>query len=107
VIGNAGSFFKNPVVSAELRNQIFQQHPNCVSYLQTNGEFKLAAGWLIEQCGWKGQKIGTVGVYEKQALVLVNLGGATGDEVRALAGEIQRSVFEQFAVDLEVEPVFV
>lgn len=107
VIGNAGSFFKNPVVSAELRNQIFQQHPNCVSYAQTNGEFKLAAGWLIEQCGWKGQKIGTVGVYEKQALVLVNLGGATGEEVRALAKEIQRSVFEQFAVELEVEPVFV
>jgi UDP-N-acetylmuramate dehydrogenase len=107
VIGNAGSFFKNPVVSSELRNQICQQHPNCVSYLQTNGEYKLAAGWLIEQCGWKGQKLGTVGVYEKQALVLVNVGGATGKDVRALAKEIQRSVFEQFAVELEVEPVFV
>jgi UDP-N-acetylmuramate dehydrogenase len=106
-IGNAGSFFKNPIVSAELREQILQRFPQCVNYQQTNGSFKLAAGWLIDACGWKGRRVGAVGVYEKQALVLVNLGGATGVEVRALAKEIQRSVFEQFAVELEVEPVFV
>ncbi|MBC3830393.1 UDP-N-acetylmuramate dehydrogenase [Undibacterium amnicola] len=106
-IGNAGSFFKNPIVSAELREQILQKFPQCVSYRQTNGSFKLAAGWLIDTCGWKGRSVGPVGVYEKQALVLVNLGGATGAEVRALAKDIQRTVFEQFAVELEVEPVFV
>nr|WP_315467299.1 UDP-N-acetylmuramate dehydrogenase [uncultured Undibacterium sp.] len=107
VIGNAGSFFKNPIVSVELRNKILQRYPNCVSYPQTNGEFKLAAGWLIEQCGWKGRRRETVGVYEKQALVLVNLGGATGIDVRALAQEIQDDVLKKFGVGLEVEPVFV
>lgn len=107
VIGNAGSFFKNPIVSAELRNHLMQQHPHCVSYPQINGDFKLAAGWLIEQCGWKGRRRNAVGVYEKQALVLVNLGGATGADVRALAQEIQADVFKKFGVGLEVEPVFV
>lgn len=107
VIGNAGSFFKNPIVSAELRNQILQRYPNCVSYPQASGSFKLAAGWLIEQCGWKGRRFKTVGVYEKQALVLVNLGGATGADIRALAEEIQADVRKKFAVELEVEPVFV
>ena len=107
VIGNAGSFFKNPIVSAELRNQVLQQHQNCVSYPQINGDFKLAAGWLIEQCGWKGRHLETVGVYEKQALVLVNLGGATGADVRTLARKIQADVFGKFGVELEVEPVFV
>lgn len=106
-IGNAGSFFKNPIVSAELRNQVLQQFPNCVSYLQTNGDFKLAAGWLIEQCGWKGRRGENVGVYEKQALVLVNLGGAKSADVRELAQEIQADVFEKFGVGLEVEPMFV
>jgi UDP-N-acetylmuramate dehydrogenase len=107
VIGNAGSFFKNPIVFAELRNQILQNYPHCVSYPQANGDFKLAAGWLIEQCGWKGRRLKTVGVYEKQALVLVNLGGATGADIRALAEEIQADVRKKFAVALEVEPVFV
>ncbi|MBC3875394.1 UDP-N-acetylmuramate dehydrogenase [Undibacterium flavidum] len=107
VIGNAGSFFKNPIVPAELRNQLLQQYPDCVSYPQTNGDFKLAAGWLIDQCGWKGHSGETVGVYEKQALVLINLGGATGAAVRALAQEIQADVFKKFSVNLEVEPVFV
>lgn len=107
VIGNAGSFFKNPIVSAERRNQILQQYPNCVSYSQASGDFKLAAGWLIEQCGWKGRRCETVGVYDKQALVLVNLGGATGADVRTLAQEIQTDVLKKFGVALEVEPVFV
>lgn len=107
IIGNAGSFFKNPVVSPALREQILRNHPNCVSYPLDDGNFKLAAGWLIEQCGWKGKRLERVGVYEKQALVLVNLGGATGKDVRALAAQIQTDVAENFSVTLEVEPVFV
>lgn len=107
VIGNAGSFFKNPIVSTSLRDRILSQYPNCVSYAQSNGDYKLAAGWLIEQCGWKGRRCETVGVYEKQALVLINLGGATGAAVRQLAQKIQADVDGKFGVKLEVEPVFV
>jgi UDP-N-acetylmuramate dehydrogenase len=107
VIGNAGSFFKNPIVSEELRNAVLAQHPSLVSYPQESGGYKLAAGWLIEQSGWKGKRVGNVGVFEKQALVLVNHGGATGMEVRALAAQIQADVKQKFGVDLEVEPVFV
>ena len=106
VIGNAGSFFKNPIVSSELRNKILQNYPQLVSYPH-EGQFKLAAGWLIEQTGWKGKRLGNVGVYEKQALVLVNHGGATGEEVRTLAKQIQADVLTKFDVQLEVEPVFV
>lgn len=107
VIGNAGSFFKNPIVTAELRGQLLQSYPKLVSYIQPSGEYKLAAGWLIEQCGWKGKSLGNAGVYEKQALVLVNRGGATGVEVRQLAQQIQHDVQQKFSVRLEVEPVFV
>jgi UDP-N-acetylmuramate dehydrogenase len=107
VIGNAGSFFKNPVVEAAQREQLLQTYPNLVSYPQADGRFKLAAGWLIEQSGWNGKQLGKVGVYEKQALVLVNHGGASGTEVRALAERVQADVLEKFAVNLEVEPVFV
>ena len=107
LIGNAGSFFKNPIVSAALRNQILDTFPTCVSYPQTDSRYKLAAGWLIEQCGWKGRIVGSVGVYEKQALVLVNAGGATGAAVRVVAQEIQADVKAKFNVELEIEPVFV
>lgn len=107
LIGNAGSFFKNPIVNPALREQISLSHPTCVSYPLDDGNFKLAAGWLIEQCGWKGKRLERVGVYEKQALVLVNLGGATGKDVRALAAQIQTDVAEKFSVNLEIEPVFV
>lgn len=107
VIGNAGSFFKNPVVEAAQREQLLQTYPNLVSYPQADSRFKLAAGWLIEQCGWKGKQLGKVGVYEKQALVLVNHGGASGTEVRALAERVRADVLAKFAVSLEVEPVFV
>jgi UDP-N-acetylmuramate dehydrogenase len=107
VIGNAGSFFKNPIVSEELRSAVLVQHSSLVSYPQESGGYKLAAGWLIEQSGWKGKRVGNVGVFEKQALVLVNHGGATGMEVRALAAQIQADVKHKFGVDLEVEPVFV
>lgn len=107
VIGNAGSFFKNPIVNAALRNQILDKFPTCVSYPQTDSRYKLAAGWLIEQCCWKGRIVGSVGVYEKQALVLVNAGGATSAAVRAVAQEIQADVKAKFNVELEIEPVFV
>ncbi|RJF98038.1 UDP-N-acetylmuramate dehydrogenase [Noviherbaspirillum saxi] len=106
-IGNAGSFFKNPVVSREQRDALLTQHAQLVSYAQADGTFKLAAGWLIDQCGWKGKTLGAAGVYEKQALVLVNRGGAKGRDVTRLAEAIQADVMARFSVRLEPEPVFV
>jgi len=104
VIGNAGSFFHNPVVSDELYQRLKQQFPELVAY--PNGQqWKLAAGWLIDQCGFKGHKMGQVGVYEKQALVLVNHGGGTGEELLKLAELIKKKVKETFHVSLTVEPV--
>ena len=107
VVGNAGSFFKNPVVSPEQRDALLAQHPRLVSHAQGDGSYKLAAGWLIDQCGWKGRAMGPAGVYEKQALVLVNRGNARGEDVVALAEAIQRDVRSRFGVLLEPEPVFV
>jgi UDP-N-acetylmuramate dehydrogenase len=106
-IGNAGSFFKNPVVDTATRNALLASHPALISYPQADGTCKLAAGWLIEQCGWKGRSIGPAGVYEKQALVLVNRGGASGQQVLALATAIQDDVRRRFGVHLEPEPVIV
>ncbi|MGB9990637.1 UDP-N-acetylmuramate dehydrogenase [Pseudoduganella rhizocola] len=106
-IGNAGSFFKNPVVSAAQCAQLLQQFPALVHHAQPDGSEKLAAGWLIDQCGWKGRSMGAAGVYPKQALVLVNNGGATGADVQRLAAAIQADVAERFGVALEPEPVFV
>ncbi|MCU6435515.1 UDP-N-acetylmuramate dehydrogenase [Undibacterium sp. Jales W-56] len=106
LIGNAGSFFKNPIVSTSVRDRLMAEFPGLVSYSQPGGDYKLAAGWLIEQSGWKGKALGRVGAYQKQALVLVNLGGATGAEVRHLAQEIQSTVKKKFDVELEIEPVF-
>jgi UDP-N-acetylmuramate dehydrogenase len=109
VIGNAGSFFKNPTVTAEQCADIIARDPKVVHYRLDDGSFKLAAGWLIDACGWRGKTVGQAGVYEKQALVLVNLGlgalGATGGEVMTLAGAIQTSVYERFGLRLETEPV--
>ena len=107
VIGNAGSFFKNPVVSAEHCARLVAAYPNLVHHTQSDGSEKLAAGWLIDQCGWKGKSLGNAGVYPKQALVLVNNGGATGAEVMALAQAIQADVDAKYGVRLEPEPVFV
>lgn len=106
-IGNAGSFFKNPVVSADACERLLAQYPALVHHRQADGSEKLAAGWLIDQCGWKGRSLGHAGVYEKQALVLVNRGGATGAEVLALARAIQADVQQRYGVLLEAEPVFV
>lgn len=105
VIGNAGSFFKNPLVTAAKRNALLQQHPQLVSYVQVDGSYKLAAGWLIDQCGWKGRSLGAAGVYEKQALVLVNRSGASGADIWNLAQAIQKDVLDRFGVELEPEPV--
>jgi UDP-N-acetylmuramate dehydrogenase len=106
-IGNAGSFFKNPVVSAEQCRDIIGRDPSVVHYPLPDGSAKLAAGWLIDACGWKGKSIGQAGVYERQALVLVNRGGAIGAEVVTLARAIQESVYGRFGIRLEPEPVIV
>ena len=100
---NAGSFFKNPVVSAELAERLLQQYPEMPVYNAGEGQQKLAAGWMIEQCGWKGKTLGRAGVYEKQALVLVNKGGASGVEITRLANEIRKSVFMKFGVWIDPE----
>lgn len=107
VIGNAGSFFKNPVVPLEQCDALSAHFPQLVRYAQEDGSCKLAAGWLIDQCGWKGRTLGAAGVYEKQALVLVNRGGASGEEIARLAAAIQADVMARFGVMLEPEPVFV
>jgi len=106
-LGNAGSFFKNPTVSAEQCEDIIAREPRIVHYHLADGSVKLAAGWLIEACGWKGKTVGQAGVYDRQALVLVNHGGATGGEVMTLARAIQTSVYERFGLRLEPEPVVV
>lgn len=106
-IGNAGSFFKNPVVSPEQCRDIIGRDPEIVHYPLPDGTIKLAAGWMIDACGWKGKTVGQAGVYEKQALVLVNRGGAIGSEVMTLARAIQESVYGRFGIRLEPEPVVV
>jgi UDP-N-acetylmuramate dehydrogenase len=111
VMGNAGSFFKNPTVSREQCDDIIQREPKIVHYPMADGSIKLAAGWLIDACGWKGKSVGNAAVYERQALVLINKGGSqnpvTGGEVMTLAKAIQTSVYERFGILLEHEPVVV
>jgi UDP-N-acetylmuramate dehydrogenase len=103
VLGNAGSFFKNPTVSIELFNQLKQSHDNIVAFPISDTQYKLAAGWLIEQAGWKGKKKGPVGCYEKQALVIVNYAQASGKEIFDFSEEIIQSVQSQFGIQLERE----
>ncbi|MFV0282967.1 MAG: UDP-N-acetylmuramate dehydrogenase [Castellaniella sp.] len=105
VLGNAGSFFKNPVVDADQAARLRQRFPDLRVYPQADGRAKLAAGWLIEQAGWKGRRLGPVGMHARQALVLVNHGGAQADDVRALARAVRADVRRLFEVDLEQEPV--
>lgn len=103
VLGNAGSFFKNPVVENSVAERLKEEFPNAVAYDLGTGRSKLAAGWLIEQAGWKGKVVGNCGVHHLQALVLVNHGNALGKEVYDLSTEILASVKEKFDVDLERE----
>lgn len=102
-IGNSGSFFKNPVIDPSLFSDLNKKFPEMVHYPTNDGKIKLAAGWLIEQCGWKGKQIGEVGTWKNQALVIVNHGKATGKEVYDFSELIINSVFERFGVSLERE----
>jgi UDP-N-acetylmuramate dehydrogenase len=104
VLGNAGSFFKNPVISAGQFRTLIEREASIVHYPLPGGDYKLAAGWLIEACGWKGRNMGRAGVHDRQALVLVNRGRASGQEVMALSAAIQDSVFDRFGIRLEPEP---
>lgn len=103
VIGNCGSFFKNPETERAVLENILKTHPHAPHYPLAGGRVKIPAGWLIEQCGWKGKRVGNTGCYEKQALVLVNHGGATGEEVKNLAFAIMDSVEKTFGIRLEAE----
>ena len=107
VMGNAGSFFKNPTVSQATYDDLKRRHPHVPGYLQPDGHYRIAAGWLIDQCGWKGKTSGRAGVCETQALVLVNRGQATGEDVVRLSQAIQQDVKRCFDLWLEPEPVFV
>ena len=104
VIGNAGSFFQNPVIPIEQYETLLKKYDTLVSYPDAPGKRKLAAGWLIDQCGFKGQRMGEVGVYENQALVLVNHGNGTAQDILGLARCIQDKVRKEFGVSLEIEP---
>jgi UDP-N-acetylmuramate dehydrogenase len=104
VIGNAGSFFQNPIVPNEQYETLKLKYPELISYPEASNKRKLAAGWLIDQCGLKGQRMGNVGVYENQALVLVNHGGGTAQDMLGLAKCIQDAVHGKFGVKLEIEP---
>jgi UDP-N-acetylmuramate dehydrogenase len=103
VIGNAGSFFKNPEVPEAVYHSLKASYPDLPGYNAGPGRIKLAAGYLIEKCGWKGKVVGHVGMHEKQALVLVNHGGATGSELIEHARRVQTSVMDTFGVELEME----
>lgn len=107
IVGNAGSFFKNPIISTEHYHQLNAIYSDMPSYKQADGRYKLAAAWLIDQSGWKGREYGRAGVHHRQALVLINREGAVAEDIQKLAEAIQRDVYEKFNVRLEPEPVFV
>jgi len=102
-LGNSGSFFKNPEISRAKFKKLQAAFPNIVFYDLPNHKVKIPAGWLIDQCGWKGKRVGNTGAYAKQALVLVNYGEATGKEVKALARQIKTSVKEKYGIKLTEE----
>ncbi|MFL9812293.1 UDP-N-acetylmuramate dehydrogenase [Stutzerimonas sp. VN223-3] len=104
ILGNAGSFFKNPLVPQSVADALRERFPDVVTFPQAEGQVKLAAGWLIECAGWKGYRDGDAGVHKLQALVLVNYGQATGQQIIQLARRIQADIAERFAVQLEIEP---
>ena len=106
-LGNAGSFFMNPLITDEHFECIRKEYPDVPSYPAEKGKVKVPAGWLIEKCGFKGQRHGNVGVYEKQALVLVNFGGATGDEIALFAESIRAAVKERFGIELMPEVKYI
>lgn len=106
-IGNAGSFFKNPEITMEQFEELKKQFPQMPGYPLNETRVKVPAGWLIEQCGWKGKKVGKVGVHKHQALVLVNYGGGTGKEIQQLAQDIQQSVLQKFGIALHPEVNFI
>lgn len=107
VTGNAGSFFMNPVVGRKRFELLHEAYPDMPYYDVDEDNVKIPAAWMIDRCGWKGQRVGNAGVHGKQALILVNCGQATGQEVVALAKEIQYSVFQQFGINIEPEVIFV
>jgi len=102
-IGNCGSFFKNPVITSDLFKELTKKYPEIPNYVISENEIKIPAGWLIEQCGFKGKRFGDAGVHEKQALVLVNYNNASGKEIFDLAKKIQQKVMETFKIALEIE----
>jgi UDP-N-acetylmuramate dehydrogenase len=103
VTGNAGSFFKNPVVNSTIADALKNAFPEMPVFNNSQGSVKLAAGWLIDKCGWKGKRIGDAGVHDKQALVLINYGNASGKDIYELSNEIKSSVREKFGIELERE----
>lgn len=102
-IGNSGSFFKNPIVTNEIAKSLIKEHPNIPHYPAKEGYTKIAAGWLIEQSGWKGKRKGDAGMHEKQALVLVNHGNASGLDLKAVSEMVQKDVYNKFGLQLEAE----
>lgn len=107
VMGNAGSFFMNPIVSKERLLALQQEYPQIPYYELSDGQVKIPAGWMIDQCGWKGKSLGPAAVHDKQALVLVNRGGAKGSDIIALSDAVRASVREKFGIDIHPEVNFV
>ena len=103
LFGNAGSFFKNPVVEKGISDNLIKKHPGLPVYPDPSGGVKISAGWLIEHCGWKGKRHGNAGVFDKQALVIVNYGNSNGKEILELSEMINKSVFEEFGINLQRE----
>ncbi|WP_291591817.1 UDP-N-acetylmuramate dehydrogenase [Bacteroides sp.] len=103
VMGNAGSFFMNPIVPKEKLAALQQEYPQIPYYELTDGRVKIPAGWMIDQCGWKGKSLGPAAVHDKQALVLVNKGGAKGSDIIALSDAVRASVREKFGIDIHPE----